>query len=329
MKASVVVRPGKAAGREGRVGVVLMTYGSPAKLDDIPAYLKKVRGGRDPDDALVTEFRRRYTLIGGSPLLRITIEQAAALEAELNQEDGGRTYRATAGMRFFPPLIAEAVSEAATGAAEVVGVIMSPQYSPIIMGGYLQEIQRGVTDLRRADLKLSVAGDWHLQPYFLRALAEKITQALDRFPREARDRVPVLMTAHSMPKRVVEKEQDYIDHLKDTAAAVARLAGLPVERWSFCYQSAGHTPEEWLKPDFADVMPDLYAAGHRNVLVAPVQFLADHLEILYDLDIAARAQAEAAGLEFSRIRSLNASPLLIKALASVVRETLAGGPRKA
>jgi ferrochelatase len=125
-----------------------------------------------------------------------------------------------------------------------------------------------------------------------------------------------------MPKRVVEKEPDYINNLKETAARVAELAGLPPERWMFCYQSAGHTPEEWLKPDFADIMPELRAAGHTHVLIAPVQFLADHLEILYDIEIAARQQAEENGIQFARTESLNTSPLFIKALAAVVQETM-------
>ncbi len=150
----------------------------------------------------------------------------------------------------------------------------------------------------------------------------RVQHALKRFPAEVRKRVPVLLTAHSMPKRVVEKEPDYIGSLKETAAAVADLAGLAPERWMFCYQSAGHTPEEWLKPDFADVMPQLKAAGHTHVLIAPIQFLADHLEILYDIEIGAREQAEAAGIVFARTESLNTSPLFIKALAAVVMETM-------
>jgi protoporphyrin/coproporphyrin ferrochelatase len=176
--------------------------------------------------------------------------------------------------------------------------------------------------LRRDDLKLSIAEDWHLQPYFLQALAQRVQQALDRFPPDVRERVPVLLTAHSMPKRVVEKEPSYIDSLKETAAAIAKLVGLPEERWMFCYQSAGHTPEEWLKPDFADIMPELQQAGHTHVLIAPVQFLADHLEILYDIEIGARQQAEAHGIAFARIESLNTSPLFIKALAAVAKEAL-------
>ncbi len=304
------------------VGVILMTYGSPITLDDIPAYLKNVRGGCAPDEALIAEFRRRYSLIGGSPLLRITHEQAAALQEELNrQHPGGPRFHVVAGMRFAPPLITAVVPEAAADAQQVIGVILSPQYSPIIMGSYTRTLEDAVADLQRSDLELKIAGDWHLEPYFLRALAERVQQGLKRFPARVRRQVPVLFTAHSMPRRVVEKEPDYINHLKETATAVAELVGLPPERWMFCYQSAGHTPEEWLKPDFADVMPELRAAGHTRVLVAPVQFLADHLEILYDIDSAAREQAEAAGIQFARIESLNTSPLFMKALAAVVQKT--------
>lgn len=322
--------------KESRVGVMLMTYGSPATLDDVPVYLKNVRGGRTPDGELVKEFRRRYELIGGSPLLRITREQAAALEEELNkQHPGGPVFHVVAGMRFAPPFIADLVPEAAEGAQQLIGIIMSPQYSPLIMSGYVQTLEDAVADLDRADLELKIAEDWHLQPYFLQALAQRVQEALARLTLcslsiadgegaegEVRARVPVLFTAHSMPKRVVDREPGYIDSLKETAARVAELVGLPEERWLFCYQSAGHTPEEWLKPDFADMMSELRAAGHTHVLIAPVQFLADHLEILYDIEIGARQQAEEHGIQFARIESLNTSPLFIKALAEVVKELL-------
>src|SRR5438270_4502438 len=305
------------------VGVILMTYGSPTTLDDIPTYLKNVRGGRPADDALITEFQRRYRLIGGSPLLRITREQAAALQEELKrQQADGPEFHVVAGMRFAPPFIADVVPEAAAGAQKLIGVIMSPQYSPIIMSGYVRTLEEAVATLQRDDLELRIAHDWHLQPLFLQALVERVQQALNRFPPAVRERVPVLLTAHSMPRRVVEREPDYINYLKETAAAVAELAGLPKNRWMFCYQSAGHTPEEWLKPDFADIMPELRATGHTHVLIAPVQFLADHLEILYDIEIGARQQAEEHGIQFARTESLNTSPLFIKALAEVVKETM-------
>jgi ferrochelatase len=302
------------------IGVILMTYGSPETLDDIPAYIKNVYGGREPSAETIAEFRRRYALIGGSPLLRITREQAAALQEELNsQSTDGTTYKVVAGMRFAPPFIADVVPDAAAGAQKLVGIIMSPQYSPIIMQGYVRTLQDAVADLHRDDLELYIAEDWHMQPNFLQALAERVTQALDRFPPDVRERVPVLLTAHSMPKRVIDKEPNYINDLKETAAAIAEKVGLPANRWQFCYQSAGHTPEEWLKPDFADVIPELKAEGYTHVLIAPVQFLADHLEILYDIEVGAREQAEVHGIQFARIESLNTSPLFIKALADVVK----------
>ncbi|MGH2516101.1 MAG: ferrochelatase, partial [Ktedonobacterales bacterium] len=306
-----------------RAGVLLMTYGSPATLDDIPAYLQSVRGGHPADDELIAEFRRRYALIGGSPLLRITREQAAALEDELNRmyPDGPR-FNVTCGMRFAPPYIRDAATELAGDVDTLVGIILSPQYSPLLMRGYVATLTEAVEALHRENLTLTIAGDWHLQPDFLAAVAQRVREALDHFPPEVRKRVPVLLTAHSMPLRVVEQEPDYITHLHETAERVAELAGLALDRWQFCYQSAGHTPEPWLKPDFADLMPKLRAAGHTHVLIAPVQFLADHLEILYDIEVGAREQAEMYGIQFARTESLNTMPLFIQALAGVVRETL-------
>jgi protoporphyrin/coproporphyrin ferrochelatase len=306
------------------IGVLLMTYGSPATLDDMPIFLKNVYGGRDASPEVIAEFRRRYDLIGGSPLVRITREQAAALQEKLNSDStDGTTYSVGAGMRFAPPFIADVVPDVAAHAQTLVGIIMSPQYSPIIMKGYVRSLDDAVEKLHRDDLELKISGDWHLQPSFLQAVADRVKQALERFPEDVREKVPVLLSAHSMPKRVVENEPDYINNLKETASAVAKLAGLSSDRWQFCYQSAGHTKEEWLRPDFADLMPELKEAGHTHVLIAPVQFLADHLEILYDIEIGAREQAEENGIQFARTESLNTSPLFIDALAAVVKDTLA------
>jgi ferrochelatase len=305
------------------IGVVLMTYGSPATLDDVPGYLRNVYGGREPSDEVITEFKRRYDLIGGSPLLRVTQEQAAALEAELNRRHpDGPTFAVTAGMRFFPPFIADVTPQVAEGADALVGVIMSPQYSPILMRGYINTLRDAVATLGRPDLKLAITEDWHMQPEFLQAVADRVREALDALPPERRDATPVLLSAHSMPLRVVADEPGYIDNLKQTAQAIAQRADVRPEQWMFCYQSAGHTPEPWLKPDFADLMPELKAKGASDVLIAPVQFLADHLEILYDIEVGAREQAEEYGITFHRTQSLNAMPLFISALAAVVEETL-------
>ncbi len=305
-----------------KVFVILMTYGSPKTLKEVPQYLKKVYGGKEAEPKTVKEFKRRYRLIGGSPLIKITKKQAKSLEKELNQQKTSYTFRIDVGMRFSHPFIEEVITKKASDADIIVGIIMSPQYSPIIMNGYNRELNAAVAKLKKKNVKLMIATDWHLQPYFLQALAQRVTQALDTFPAAVKKQVPVLFSAHSMPKRVIDKEPHYIDDLKETAARVARLAGLPKKRWLFCYQSAGHTPEEWLKPDFADIMPELKAKKKKHVLIAPVQFLADHLEILYDVGIGAREQAEEQGIQFARTESLNTSPLFIKALATIVRETI-------
>lgn len=306
-----------------KIGVILMTYGSPSTLNEVPQYLKNVYGGRNADEENIAEFKRRYKLIGMSPLIQITQNQALALEKELNKHAaGGYMFTVAAGMRFSHPFIAEVVAQFPKDTTRIIGIIMSPQYSPIIMSGYRRELQAAVDGLKRGNMSMIMVEDWHMQPFFIQAMTEKVKDALQKFPKNVQSSVPVLFSAHSMPKRVIDKEPQYIDDLQETAVAIAKKAGLPKKRWMFCYQSAGHTPEEWLKPDFADVMPILQKKGGKHVLIAPVQFLADHLEILYDVGIGAKEQAEEHGIIFARTESLNTSPLFIRALAEVVQEKL-------
>jgi protoporphyrin/coproporphyrin ferrochelatase len=303
-----------------RPGVLLMTYGSPASLerDDIRDYLARVRGGREPDRELVDEFTRRYRVIGGSPLIEITRAQAAALAKTLG-------WPVEVGMRFSEPSIVTGLTALANGGVSTVaGIILSPQYSPLLMGGYGTAIDAAMRVLGDDAPRTTVAGAWHDEPSFANALAHRVSNALADLPRE--DAVHVLMTAHSLPRRVADQEPDYLDQLRSTAAAVASEAGLSERDWTFCWQSAGHEPGEWMKPDFADLMPEIAASGGRAVLVVPVQFLADHLEILYDVDIGAREQAERCGLSFHRIASLNDDPDLVRALAAVARHTLKQAP---
>jgi len=295
-----------------------MTYGSPASLErrDVGAYLARVRGGREPDADLVDEFTRRYRVIGGSPLVEITRAQAAALERAL-----GRPVEI--GMRFSEPSILTGLSALAqAGVTTVAAIVLSPQYSPLLMGGYARAIDEARAALGGGAPDVHVAGTWHDEPAFVGALAGQVVAALAGRSADERRAVHVLMTAHSLPKRVADQEPDYLAQLRATAEAVASNAGLSDDAWTFCWQSAGHEPGEWMKPDFADLMPGIAASGARSVLVVPVQFLADHLEILYDIDVGAREQAEQCGLGFFRIESLNGHPALADALAAVARRTL-------
>ena len=289
------------------VGVMVMTYGAPRDDPDLPAYLARVRGGRIPDDALVAEMRRRYARIGGSPLVRLTEAQAAALEADL-----GPGFRVRAGMRFSDPTIADRAHE--LGVVErVVGVVMSPQWSPLLMRGYVDALTAATA------APVTVVGAWHREPAFVAALAATLRAASAALPG-----APVLLTAHSLPRRVFDAEPEYVAQLHETGVLVAAAAGLRADEWQWAYQSAGHTQEEWLRPDLKDLFPALAAAGHRQVLVAPVQFLADHLEVLYDLDVAAAAEAASAGLEYHRVPMPNCDPAFIGALAAIVRDALVG-----
>jgi protoporphyrin/coproporphyrin ferrochelatase len=311
------------------VGVLLMTYGSAVTAEDVPAYLRSVYRGRDPDPELVAEFQRRYRLVGRSPLIERTREQGAALAGQLAAEHGQGSHVVEVGMLHSAPWIDEAVARlASAGVRRLVGIVLAPQFSPIIMGGYGRALDAAAA--RQApDATVTVAGPWHRTPAFVDCLAKRVEEALGRLAAAGEPDVPVIFTAHSLPKAVVDRDTAYLDQLAETCTELAARAGLDRSRWQFAYQSAGHTPEEWLKPDLKDLLPGLREAGHRAVLVVPIQFLADHLEILYDIDVAAREEAEEAGIAFHRIELPNADPLLARALAEVVaREEAAVGPQR-
>jgi len=287
-------------------GVLLMTYGAPRDERDVPAYLARVRGGRTPSDEVVTEIARRYRVIGGSPLVRVTRAQSTALEHEL-----GQGYRVRAAMRFSAPTVRDAVQDLAGEVDALVGVVLSPQWSDQLMSGYRRALEEAAAE---SGLPWHLTGAWYEEPLFIGLIAALIREA--RAPLE---RPAILLTAHSIPRHVHDAERGYVEQLRRTADLVARAAGFAADEWHFAFQSAGHTQEEWLRPDLVELFPGLAAAGARNILIVPIQFLADHLEVLYDLDVAARAQAEAAGLEYHRIAMPNDGPELARALASVVR----------
>ena len=290
-------------------GIVLMTYGAPSGEADLPRYLASVRGGRAAEPDLVAEMARRYAAIGWSPLIERTQAQAAALERDL-----GSGYVCAAGMRFSPPTIDDTVASLASrGATGIVGICMSPQWSPMLMSGYERELRAAG---ERAGVPTAMAGAWHREPLFIASLAERTREALAGL-----DDPFVLLTAHSLPRRVFDAEPGYIDQLRETGDLVAAAAGLRGDRWRWAYQSAGHTKEEWLRPDLVELFPEIAASGTRDILVVPVQFLSDHLEVLYDLDVAAAEQARHAGLAYHRIEMPNTHPTFIRALADVARST--------
>ncbi|MGA7989454.1 MAG: ferrochelatase [Candidatus Dormiibacterota bacterium] len=304
-------------------GVVLATFGSAVTADDVPAYMTSVRGGREVPADLIDEFRRRYDLIGRSPLIDITKEQARELQASLDAENGSDHTVVVPGMLHSDPSLAAALDTAhAEGARRIVVLVLAPQYSPIILAGYERAVAAWST--AHPDTDVHIAGAWHLIPEWIDALAERVSEALGRLDPTVRDSIPIIFTAHSLPRPVVDRDPGYITQLRDTADAVARALHLDATRWSFAYQSAGHTPEEWLTPDVKDLFPGFRDAGVTEVLIVPLQFLADHLEILYDIDIAAREEAEQAGITMHRIALPNTQPAFIRALAAVVERERVG-----
>ena len=278
-----------------------MAYGSPSRLEDIGPYLEDIREGRPVSDEAVEELTERYRRIGGrSPLDEVTERQRVALEAEL----GLPVYL---GMKHWAPRIAEAADRAVeSGATRILGLVLAPHYSRLSIAGYRERLEAGLAG--RAELEF--VESWHDHGPFLDVLADRVRGA----------GAHVVFTAHSLPERILATGDPYKDELLETSRLVAERAGL--DRWTFAFQSASATGEPWLGPDILDHLDGLYAQGVRKVLAAPVGFVSDHLEILWDIDVEARDKAAELGLELERIESLNDDPAFIQALGSLVRERL-------
>jgi protoporphyrin/coproporphyrin ferrochelatase len=284
-----------------KTAVLLMAYGSPTRPEDIPAYFEDIRGGRPVRPEAVAELVERYRRIGGSsPLNEITERQRAALEHEL----GAPVY---VGMKHWTPRIAEAAEQAlGEGAQRIVGLVLAPHYASISIGGYRERLAEALGD--RAELVMIES--WHDHRPLLDILADRV-RGTDAH---------VVFTAHSLPERILAEGDPYKDQLLETSRLVAERAG--VETWSFAFQSASPTGEPWLGPDILEELERLHADGVRKVLVAPVGFVSDHLEILWDIDVEAREKAAELGLELDRIESLNDAPEFARALAVLVEQVL-------
>lgn len=287
--------------------VLLMAYGSPNGLDEVEAYYTDIRGGRTPSPEAVAELRQRYARIGGrTPLLAITRQVAAGLQAEL-----GEGYRVHVGMRHWHPYIAAAVADIArAGARRLIGLPLAPHYSRISIGGYRAAVEAALEPLPNPP-QLIFIERWHDHPAFRELIADRIREALEPGMR-------VVFTAHSLPERILTWQDPYPEELRASAAAIARLAG--TSDWELAYQSAGRTNEPWLGPDILEVIERLAGEGRRGVLVVPFGFTCDHLEVLYDDDVEAAEAASGYGLKFARTPMLNADPAYVALLADLVRQ---------
>jgi protoporphyrin/coproporphyrin ferrochelatase len=285
------------------VAVVLMAYGSPERLADVPAYYADIRGGRPVAPEHLADLVERYRRLGiedSSPLNAITEQTRAALEAELDLP-------VFTGMKHWTPRIADAAEAAlSAGAEQVVGLVLAPHYSALSIAGYREQLERALGG--RADLRF--VESWHDEPGFVELLADRVGETTAH----------VVFTAHSLPARILASGDPYRDQLLETSRLVAEAAGLPA--WSFSFQSESPTGEPWLGPDILDHLESLHRQGVERVLVCPVGFVSDHLEIRWDLDVEAREKAAELGLELERIEMPNADPQFVRILAAIVRRAL-------
>jgi ferrochelatase len=284
-----------------------MAHGTPSSVDEMPEYLRLVRGGRPPSPELVAEMRHNYEAIGGrSPLTELTLAQANALRLLL-----GPDIPVAVGMRNWKPFIADALADLTSqGVTRVVGIPLAPQFSTLSVTKYFDAAAAAVPP----GVTIVPVHSFHNHPLLIEAFAERV--------REARPAAgeSVVFTAHSLPRRVIEAGDCYADEVAETARAVAAAAG--VSDHSIAYQSAGRTPEPWIGPDLGAFVTEQAQRGAKRFLVVPVGFVCDHTEILFDIDVQAQAAAQAAGASLRRTESLNSSPTFIRALEDLVRHQL-------
>lgn len=302
------------------IGVLLMAYGTPRHPDEIEAYYTDIRRGRPPTPEQLADLTARYEAIGGiSPLAQRTEAQRDALQAALDAVEPGR-FHVTLGLKHADPKIEAGVEElVAAGVSSIVGLVLAPHFSALSVGQYLD---RARTTAATHGVEFRGVESWATEPAFVEFLAASVRERLAGLPENTK----VLFTAHSLPERVLAMGDPYPDQLRSTAVAVAEAVGLgPWSSWSVAWQSAGRTPEPWLGPDILAVISELAAAeAASGVLVCACGFVADHLEVLYDLDLEARAHAEGLGLAFARTACVNDDATVMAALAARVAEAAAG-----
>ncbi|MHB2032254.1 MAG: ferrochelatase [Gemmatimonadaceae bacterium] len=295
--------------------VLLMAYGTPARLEDVEAYFTHIRGGRTPSPESVANLRARYERIGGAtPLLALTEAVRVGLATELAA--AGNPQPVYMGMKHWHPYVAEAVQAMHDDdIGQVTALVLAPHYSRMSVGGYRKAVDEKMAELGNP-FELRFVDHWYERPSFVAFMAGLVRRGLTQFAAADRAGVTVVFTAHSLPERIRTWNDPYEAQLQESAELVARAAGLPGFRRA--WQSAGGTGEPWIGPDILDYLETLNAEGVRNVLQVPIGFVSDHLEVLYDIDIEARDRARELGMTLCRTELPNAKPEFIRVLAETI-----------
>lgn len=305
--------------------VLMMAYGGPGSLEDVEPYLLGVRGGRATSSELVEEIRARYAAIGGkSPLLEITWAQAKALEKTLNLATNDDTYKVFVGMRNWFPYIREAVGEILhAGFQQVIAICMTPYFSRMSTQAYFDQLDQAMAMFEKEEgiilPQLRKISSWYSNPLFIQALAEKLEQGIKQFPEAKGNEGKIVFTAHSLPAAVINQGDPYEQQFRETAQSIAAQLNISNARWEFCYQSAGARNTRWLEPSLEETLTRLAQEKIKHMLVAPIGFVSDHVETLFDIDIELRQQAQAAGIHLERTEALNTSTSFIEALSQIIK----------
>lgn len=299
------------------MGLLVMAYGTPYNLDDLERYYTHIRHGRKPTPEMIEELRSRYEAIGGiSPLVKITLEQAEKLEEHLNKIQQNIEFKMYLGLKHIQPFIEDAVHQMhADGIEEAISIVLAPHFSTFSIKSYNGRAQEEAEKL--GGLKIRTIESWYQEPKFIDYWAGKIKKIFDKMPEEEKADAVLIVSAHSLPEKILQFGDPYPSQLKETADLIAEQAG--VKKYVVGWQSAGQTPEPWLGPDVQDLTRDLYKEHHYKAFVyAPVGFVSEHLEVLYDNDYECRKVTEELGVSYYRPEMPNAKEEFIDALSTVV-----------
>ncbi len=294
-----------------------MAYGGPNSLAEIPGYLADIRSGRPTTPEVLEEITHNYAQIGGkSPLMEITLRQIEAVKALLDPAK----YRIYVGMRHWAPWIEEVIGQMiGDGITRAVSMVLAPHFSSMSIAKYQGKIADGL-EMVRGHIDFAHVANYHDAPDYIQALANRVQDGIERWPVAQQADVHVIFSAHSLPVRILKMGDPYQDQLWETARLVAEKAGLPQERWSWSYQSAGRSPEPWLGPQIEDHVVALAEKGIQKMVSIPIGFVADHVEILFDIDIKAQGVAKQLGVRLERPPALNTDPLFIRTLVEQIEK---------